>query len=334
MLRFAGDLAEPFYAASVRLRNLAFDRGWRKTQSAHCPVISVGNLTTGGTGKTPAVMYIVSLLQAHGLYPAVILRGYKAADHSEGDEAALLRQRLDVPVIVNANRVAAAAHIQSSHPEVNCVVLDDAFQHRAIARDVDLVLIDATNPLGYGRQLPRGMLRESPKALGRATAVIVTRADHLDHDEMQKLDVRIRRRHRAPPAAHTVHDWTEIVDDYNDMVKEDGACVVVLCGIGNPDAFLRDAAARFEIAAKMSYPDHHAFGPDDVRGAIDAAEQYGARAILTTEKDWMRLQNMIEAVAENPPPIWMPRVTLRFLDGKEAIDQLVLNAVFGERDSD
>ena len=329
-LRIAGDLAEPFHMLASRLRNTAFDRGWRKARRAHCPVISVGNLTTGGTGKTPTVIYIASLLRDRGLYPAVVLRGYKAAGEVGSDEALLLQERLSTPVIVEADRVAAAAQIQADFPEVNCIVLDDGFQHRRLVRDLDVVLIDATNPFGYGRQLPRGMLRESAKSLARASAVVVTRSNHIKADARQKLDNRIRRFHGAVPVAHATHHWDEIADDYNDIVDDKNAPVVLLCAIGNPAAFVRQAETRFKLVERMIFPDHHDYQADEAATALAHVERTGARAILTTEKDWTKLQQVIKQVSDDPPPIWMPRLTLGFVDGQAEFDQLVLNTVFDE----
>ncbi|MBV8780965.1 MAG: tetraacyldisaccharide 4'-kinase, partial [Phycisphaerae bacterium] len=153
-------IAEPLYAAIMILRNTMYERGWLATHQAGRAVISVGNLTTGGTGKTPIVAWIVHELRAMGYHPAVLLRGYKAVN-GVSDEATLLRQLVaPSPVIARPDRVAAAANAVMNDPQIDCFVLDDGFQHRRLKRDCDVVLIDATRPFGFDHVLPRGLLRE------------------------------------------------------------------------------------------------------------------------------------------------------------------------------
>ena len=174
-------LLEPFYAGAMSIRNHLFDRGWRPQTRIPVPVISVGNLTAGGTGKTPTVAWVVRTLQSWGATPAIISRGY-GGQGGTNDEKRVLDQLLPgVLHRLNPDRVAAALELtsatDSSRPSV--LVLDDAFQHRRIARDFDLVLVDCLNPWGFGHLFPRGLLRESLRSLQRASCVLLTRSGRL-----------------------------------------------------------------------------------------------------------------------------------------------------------
>ena len=159
--------------------------GWAKAHDLGRPTVSIGNWTTGGTGKTPMVAWVARQLAHAGHRPCVLLRGYKSKN-SISDEAEELRQLLGARALVAPAPTAwpEAARMLAAHPEISCFVLDDGFQHRLAGRDLDLVLVDATNPWGYDRMLPRGLLREKKAGLRRADAVIVTRADRVDAGEL------------------------------------------------------------------------------------------------------------------------------------------------------
>jgi len=171
-------LCAPLYGLGVRWRNRCFDDP-ANTHAAGVPVISVGNLTTGGTGKTPVVAWIVNHLRDTGRRPAILSRGYKSLDGQANDEKLLLdRLCPSVPHIQNPDRVAGAREAVEHHGS-NTLVLDDGFQHRRLRRDTDIVLIDALNPWGYGQLLPRGLLREPKHSLRRASLILITRANQL-----------------------------------------------------------------------------------------------------------------------------------------------------------
>src|SRR4051812_22379030 len=173
LLRAGLSVISPVYATVMRGRNAKFDLGLGVTRLPR-PVISVGNITAGGTGKTPVVRWLCERLRDTGERPAVLMRGYKAAAGERGDEAAMLEGMLNrsgvqnVVVHAQADRVAGGLGVLRDHPDVSVFVLDDGFQHRRLARDFDLVLVDACEPLGYGRVFPRGLLREPACGLGRA----------------------------------------------------------------------------------------------------------------------------------------------------------------------
>src|SRR5205814_1694442 len=192
-------------------RNSSYSRGILRSARAARPVISVGNITTGGTGKTPVVRWLASRLRDQGKHVAILLRGYKSAGAAGSDERELLDRLLnastsDNPVIVHANpdRVAGAAETLQKHPDVDVFVLDDGFQHRRLQRDFDLVLIDATNPFGFGHVLPRGLLREPLGGLGRASALLITRCDQVAHEALGQVEQKLKWFAPAAPVLHSI----------------------------------------------------------------------------------------------------------------------------------
>ncbi len=164
---------EPLYATVMRIRNALYDKGYFATHSLGRPAVSVGNITAGGTGKTPVSIWLATKLAKSNHHPAVLLRGYKTTAEGISDEAEVLRNSLAgiAPVIVNRSRVRGAAAALRDHPDTTVFVLDDAMQHRGAKRNFDLVLINARNPFGFDRILPRGLLREPLQELRRASAV-------------------------------------------------------------------------------------------------------------------------------------------------------------------
>ena len=194
----------------MRLRNKLFDFGIKRAHRLDRPVISIGNITTGGTGKTPAVQWIARRLITAGHRPASLLRGYTVGASTQSDEAILLERSLKIPVIANPDRVAAGRQLIVTHPEIDVILLDDGFQHRRLYRDLNLVLIDATNPFGYGHVLPRGMLREPLAGLRRADVLIVTRSDLIEGDQLNELKSRLRQFNPTAPILQSRHRLTSI----------------------------------------------------------------------------------------------------------------------------
>jgi tetraacyldisaccharide 4'-kinase len=318
-------LGEPLYRAVTTGRNLAYDQGWATIHRAALPVISVGNLTTGGTGKTPFVILLVELLQELGRQPAVLMRGYKATADGPGDEAMLLGQRLPgVPIVVNPDRRTAAHMATYQHASVDMLVLDDGFQHRRLHREVDLVLIDASEPFGFGHVLPRGLMREAPTALRRADGVIITRANAVDRGELTRLDRAIERWHGHPPLGHAVHRWGELIDHADRVVDENGQPVFVFCGIGNPRAFFEQAEQQCHVVGRQALADHHHYTAPDLAALTEAARAAGAAALLTTEKDWVKLRPLVESQpAASLLPIWRAPVRMQLREGTGRLTELL-----------
>jgi tetraacyldisaccharide 4'-kinase len=318
----------PIYGAAVSVRNTSFDRQWRTIHEAAVPVISVGNLTVGGTGKTPMVQYVVEVLTNAQHHPAVILRGYQS-NGGVSDEQTLLSETLpDVPVLADPDRVAAARTLAQDHPPVDTIVLDDGFQHRRIGRQLDLVLLDATHPFGGGHLLPWGLLREPLSSLRRADGVVITRADQVDKNELQKLTDRVEQLTGRKPLATAAHRW----GGYDSDTSQDASPtqpVLAFCGIGNPNAFFAQAAEQLTLADRVPFSDHHAYTADDLKRLNDRAKQAGATGLLTTHKDWVKLRPLVQS-APDSMPIWRPVLEFSILSGQESLDQMICRAAQGK----
>ena len=281
---------EPAYAAVTRLRNTLFDRGLKTSVALGRATISVGNLTTGGTGKTPVVQWIARRLLDSGHRPAVLLRGYRAKD-GLSDEAELYRQMDGVEVQADPDRVAGAATVLARAPQVDTFLLDDAFQHRRAQRHFDLVLIDATNPFGHGHVLPRGLLREPAAGLRRADAILVTHAD--DRDD--RLQIDLRKLNPTAPIYRCRHAVRCLIDaDGNAVDLATLGPVAAVAGIGNPAAFFTslEQGLRLKLPFRIALADHQAYDASLVATINEWTDgRHGeVRAVVVTEKDWTKLR--------------------------------------------
>ncbi|MDA1196017.1 MAG: tetraacyldisaccharide 4'-kinase [Planctomycetota bacterium] len=273
------------WAAAQQLKRGAYSLGVRRAARLSVPVLSVGNLTAGGTGKTPFVAWLAQHLVDAGHRPGILARGFgaRAADGTSNDEGAVLRRLLgaSVPQVQDPDRVRGGRRLCAQHPEVNVILLDDGYQHRRLHRDLDIVLLDATEPFGYDHLLPRGLLRERPSALGRAGAVVVTRTERVSAGSVQSTCERIRAHFAGPIAeARTEPTPAGLADELA------GAAVYVLCGLGNPGAFLgtvRDLGAR--VVGSRLLADHEALPMDAWPDLLAEARAAGAECVVTTRKD-------------------------------------------------
>ncbi|HEX6190147.1 MAG TPA: tetraacyldisaccharide 4'-kinase [Pyrinomonadaceae bacterium] len=300
------------YGAAVNIRSALYRNGVFKTQTVGVPVISVGNITTGGTGKTPLVEWIAGRLAGRGHRVCVLTRGYRRASPSErvvvsdgerivadveqsGDEAMMLARSLagKAAVVCDANRVAGARWaIENLNPDV--LILDDGYQHVRLARDLDIVTVDATNPWGGGRLLPAGTLREPIDSLGRADCVIVTRtADGIEGG----LQERIRQATDATTFRSTTVisritslESPELEADTEALRRHP---VAAFCGIGNPIAFFQQlGAAGFDLRHTEVFRDHHKYSQTNIDHLTLRATEAGAQALITTAKDAVKLASM------------------------------------------
>jgi tetraacyldisaccharide 4'-kinase len=312
--RAALSAAEVPYVAMMSARNALYARGVLRSHAIDRPVVCVGNLTTGGTGKTPVVRWLVEQLRARGHRPAVLTRGYRSNAPEGGDEQLLLHRLLgdDVPVQAEPDRIAGARAIARAHPEVDVIVLDDGFQHRRLARDFDLVLIDATNPFGFEHVLPRGLLREPVRGLGRASAVLLTHVELVDDEELSRVEARIRACNAAAPIYRARHE--------PNLEDARGRRVFAFCGIGNPEAFERQLARSATVVGSRRFGDHHAYSAFDLKAVCESARASGAQMLVTTEKDWVKL----ERLPTGGFPLVAIRLELRFEndDGARLMDQI------------
>lgn len=290
---------EPAYSGIAALRNTLFDRGLKRAHRLPRPVLSVGNLTTGGTGKTPFVQWLVRELTDMGRHTAILMRGYARSDGATmSDEERVLTESLPgCPVYADPDRVSAGHRAIAERPALDTFVLDDGFQHRRLARDLDIVLIDATNPLGYGHVLPRGMLRESPSGLRRANLIVITRAERVDERRLDEIEAQATAlASRGTPIVRVRYRMDEVRIDGESprpLTSFAGRRAVALSAIGNPQAFEEGlSAAGVTVADARRYADHHAYTRDDVAAIRESLVRANAELILTTEKDWAKLRDL------------------------------------------
>ncbi len=308
------------YSWAVRWRNRRYDLNRAEIWQVKASVVSVGNLTLGGTGKTPLVRWIARWAGERGIRAAIVSRGYGAASGEPNDEARELAQALpDVPHVQNPDRVAAA-RCAIDEFSARLVILDDGFQHRRLARDLDIVLLDALQPFGYDHVFPRGMLREPVAGLARADVVCLSRADLIPPAERVAIRERVAR--LAPRAA-----WCEAVHASGGLINSMGQTqslealhgrrVAAFCGLGNPAGFRRTLETTgCEIVAWREFPDHHAFSSADLAALARAAEEAAADFLVCTHKDLVKIGR--ERLGDRP--LWAVTVELQFIVGEELLD--------------
>jgi len=315
------------WRSAVAMRNRLYDWKLRRVHQVDCRVISVGNLTTGGTGKTPLVETLARMLHADGVNVVVVSRGYGRKRGRKSDEQLLLGENLaEIPHVTDPDRVAAAREAIRKH-NAEVVIMDDGFQHRRLRRDLDIVTIDATNPFGYGHILPRGLLREPPKSLRRADVAVITRSKLVPPQEPPRLEATLRE---IAPALLVVHAEEEVLG----LRKPDGTMlpaknvrekhVVAFCGIGNPEGFLltlTNLGAR--VDAFFAFSDHHRYRKRDLDAVNAEAHIENADMILTTQKDAVK----IDAGFHWQQELLVVRIGCRITRGqdvlKERIDAVV-----------
>jgi len=279
------------YGLAARVRVRLYRAGVFKQRRLPGVVISVGNLTVGGTGKTPLVMWLAERLSAQGKRVGILTRGYNGA-HQTSDEVEMMRRRWGnkIPVAVGSRRYANGLRL--AQQGVNCFLLDDGFQHLALARNVDIVLLDATDSLAAARLLPAGRLREPLSALRRADMIVLTRAV-----ATPELEAEIRSRTDAPVfRAHSrLLDFCELVAAGRKLSPREmaGQRAFAFCGVGNPQGFFRDLEmADIALAGREAFRDHHRYTRRDAERLEDAARRAGAAALVCTEKDAMNLRGV------------------------------------------
>ncbi len=308
------------YAVWVRLRAWCYRARIFQPRRLEGIVISVGNLTLGGTGKTPLVAWLAAALADQGNRVGILIRGYRGAGGSS-DEVALLRQRLGDRVLlgVGPNRYRRGRELLQRG--INCFILDDGFQHLELARDVDIVLIDALDPFGEGI-LPAGRRREPKAALRRADIVVITRSEHAPAVEA------VVRRFTPAPVFYAQTELQKVVPGENTAVEPGaadwlGKRVFAFCGIGNPQAFFDDVRRwGMELAGQLAFRDHHRYSPRDAERIEGAALAAGAAALVSTEKDSCNLRG----VQFSKLPVYYCRISLRVAEADrfwEVLETLV-----------
>jgi tetraacyldisaccharide 4'-kinase len=290
----------PLYAAGLALRELRLTRGWEPIRRLRYPVISIGNLSTGGSGKTPLAITLARLLSGRGFHVDVLSRGYGRNSREPagvvtdgtaeqfGDEPLLIARETGVPVYVAAERYDAGLLAESTMSRDDGLplvhILDDGFQHRQLFRDIDILLVNRED--WHDHLLPAGNLRETLNATRRASALAIPTDDSAFEAELRDWGwtgpIRRVRRHMEIPQI--------------------SGPVVAFCGIARPDQFFGGLrAARISVTREIAFADHHRYSVRDVERIASSARRAGARAIVTTEKDRIRLGKLISALPGSVP---------------------------------
>ena len=333
-------LLSQIYGLIVSLRVFLYQKGILKSHRLKHPVISVGNLTVGGTGKTPLVGFLAQILKKAGYQPVILSRGYKRNNTSSvllvsdgrkifcgpedcGDEPYLLARKLEgVPVVVGKSRYQAGRLLEERYPNL-IYVLDDGYQHIQLKRNLNILILDATDPFGGHHLLPAGRLREPTQSLARADAIVITRS-HIP-SETEDLEEHIRRWNKRAPISYFHHDVTALYDvktgsrfQTRDFL---GSSVIALAAIGSPHVFLHDLEHyQMKISDRFIFRDHHPFSQSELDRALKRLEEVQARAIVTTEKDAVRLtkldfqEGQIFVLQIEPQPEDLPEYKKEFLN--------------------
>jgi tetraacyldisaccharide 4'-kinase len=313
------------YGKIVRVRNKHYDKE-RNCKHVPLPVISVGNLTVGGTGKTPLVMWIIRRLREKGHNPAVVMRGYAAVNPEKADEAVEYRERLDaIDVIVGADRFVHISKYIEEGGKADCLIMDDGFQHRKLHRDLDIVVLDFLRDAFAQRMLPVGWLREPIEGIKRADAVVVSHVQQLDPEFAKEVKVFSGRE----PIAWTSHQWTELFvheeksDRAVDLDWLTGKSVAVRLGIGYPGPVI-EALVRLgaKISKQLPAGDHQPFSTSELADLVETSKTVDA--IVMTLKDWVKARDVID-LSSMECPIVVPHLVLETVEGGQDLESLLLS---------
>jgi tetraacyldisaccharide 4'-kinase len=328
-----------FYRLIIGFRNWLYDQKILKETKLPCTVISIGNITVGGTGKTPCVIMLAKMLKENGFKPAVLSRGYKSksklpvnivsdgkdmllTSEDAGDEPFLLAQSLKGIPVITGSRRTLTGQVAINNYGVNVLICDDAFQHRQIFRDINLVLLDSKSPMGNGHLLPRGHLRESPSALGRASAFIMTRTEDMTKTNKH---IEILARTNNIPIFQSQHKPKDIVKgDYGvhlPLEALNGKKICAFSGIAQPDSFQKTILAEgARILSFDIFPDHYEYNRNDILKIHNNFLKSGADFLITTEKDAMRLHSFPEFLET----LYLLRIEMEIVPDTKSFENFIL----------
>jgi tetraacyldisaccharide 4'-kinase len=329
-------LLSGLYLLGLCVRRFFYGAGIAASYRPAAKVISVGNMTLGGSGKTPLVEYLALELSARGKRVAVICGGYKKSALNEGpgepayyalgDEAAMLTENLKgrVFVVSAKNRAHAAREIDATG-RFDTIILDDGFQHAALKRDLDIVALDATNPFGNGCVLPLGPLRESLSGLKRAPVICLTRVDEVSPAMVRALRERVKKLNPAACVLTAVHGLYQLCDAVSgeaqdlDLIK--GKKAALLCGIAKPYSFLKTVEkCGVQVVHKSFFEDHYEYRQDDVAACLNASREAGAAILVTTQKDIVKFRGALR-VLRPVVPVFVLKISLKITEGERILDE-------------
>lgn len=340
-------MASKVYGGAAKLKRIFYEKSILKSKKLSCPVVSIGNITAGGTGKTPMAIYVANIVRDLGYKVAIISRGYKGKAEKNGgivsdgkallmtaeiagDEPYMMAARLrDVPIIVGKNRFKAGRlAIRKFEPDI--LVLDDGFQHLKLQRDLDLVLLDYRKPFGNGHLLPRGVMREPASALSCAAAIILTRSDTMNDKEMKSLLKMPGFYERKTPVYRAYHkpivykiinqekNITEAIRQNGDCIK--GRTVFAFSGLADNRNFRRTLKnLKCNMAGYLEFPDHYSYSDSDLKDILAAARKHMPECLITTEKDYVRIAHKIVW----PIDLYVVGIEIEFRDGAERFNGFI-----------
>jgi len=348
VLRMVLSVAAAVYSLIIRARNFMYSKAMLKSYKVKAAVISVGNITAGGTGKTPLVIWLCNQITENPRFSvpssgcAILTRGYKTTKNLKlktqnyFDEPVILAQSCpEVKVVVNPDRFAAAVEVvENSGAKV--LIMDDGFQHRRLKRDLDIVTIDAMCPFGYGKILPAGLLREPIAELKRADVVVITRCDQVCEAELSQIEKKLRLTNPGIIIAKSMHKpiCAKSIDNRQIGLEElRNKKIFAFCGIGNPDAFLGTIKGLgADTAGSKVYNDHHYYTENDIAEIHEKAKEFKADFILTTQKDWTKIITGFRSlIADYHDALFAYLVIeLKFLAGQDKITRLLEETLSGK----
>lgn len=338
------------YTAVIYVRHRLYDWGLLKSHTYDIPVVCIGNITVGGTGKTPmAEMLISSLGTRYNI--ALLSRGYgrRTKGYREvttkdnyldvGDEPLQIKLKFSATtVVVCEDRVKGIERIRKEHPEVNLIIMDDGLQHRSVSAKINIIILDATRPVDNDYILPRGRLRDLKSRLNKAHFFIVSKCS----EHMTALDRRLWRNKLCTVAyqkvyfSHIVPKGIEPLFYFEEREDVDYGCqAILLAGVGNPRPFIREAQVRFNIVDKMIMPDHHVYNKVDMKRLSEMLARHPRAIILMTEKDAIKLFRVRSLPEQLRRAMFYQPIETTLLDGpdKDFIGHLISDIEFKEQKS-
>ena len=315
---------------AITLRHWMFDCKLIKSQNFKTTIICVGNITVGGTGKTPTAEMIVGYMKQY-YNVAVLSRGYgrrtkgylevktTSSYRDVGDEPLQIKLKYpDALVVVCEKRTEAIHRIEAEHPEINLIVMDDGFQHRYVEPRINVVIVDSTRPYYEDDYLPAGTLRDKPESLDRAHYFIVTKCPV----DMSPLDQRVWRMNLHKIAYQRVY-FTRVIPTPpvaqfpTQNVLNEGDEVIVMSGIGNPKAFISDVKRNYNVVGTITFPDHHVYSVSDIERIVAKLEKHPKAMLLTTEKDTVKLRRSRRVPDIMRERLFYQPVQVEFLEGSD-----------------
>lgn len=300
------------YSAVIKVIDICYRLGIRKVRKVGVPVVSVGNLTLGGTGKTPFTLMLAEYFHGKGKDPAILIRGYGL------DENRMLEQVLpDIPIYVGRDRIKSAERAISDGRDI--IILDDGYQHRTLYRDVDVLLFDSEKPFGNRKLFPRGVLREQVSSVSRADLGVITKADKVTQERLEYTKDAIQAASGDLPLCVSAHRPVMLMDITGTGFPPEtisGKKVMLVSGIGDPGYFENTVKGLDgKVLETLIYSDHHDYDETDIKAIFQKSEGSGVEYIITTEKDLVKLKELdISSIEER---LLVLRVELNIIEGRE-----------------